>query len=141
MLGWAVGFSLAALVAGVFAFGFLETSLANTAMDVFWGCIALFGASLLFAVVGGKYAAPLASSGRAFARMAFVACAALLGYVWYDRNWAGETSVPFGDDQFAEQGAAVIEEPTPVAEPTIGAVDSVPVTEVEGVEDTEPGSN
>lgn len=115
MLGWAIGFLLAAVAAGLFAFGVLDNPVGGVATDLFWACIGLFGAALLFAVLGGKYATPFRDSGRSFARLAFVAVAGLLGYVWVDRNWSTEPAAVVVDAEEAAADAAPPTEPAPDA--------------------------
>ena len=122
MLGWAIGFFIAAAIAAAVAYGVVETRFTAAAMDVFWALIALFGASLLFAVFGGKYAAPFSTSGRAFARVAFVLAVALSAYVWVDSNWS--TQLARGD---GAQLAANAEAP-PVTASAAPAADDAALT-------------
>lgn len=92
MLGWAIGFFIAAGIAAALSFDVVATPYADVSRDVFWALLALFGLSLLLAVVAGKHTSPFKTSGRAFARIAFVAAVALSIYVWIDRNWSTQVA-------------------------------------------------
>ena len=57
MLGWAIGFFIAALVAAVFGFGGIASAFTGIAIILFWVFLALFVLSLLFNTFGGTHAA------------------------------------------------------------------------------------
>ena len=56
MLGWAIGFFIAALVAAVFGFGGIASAFTGIAIILFWVFLALFVLSLLFGAFGGAHA-------------------------------------------------------------------------------------
>lgn len=90
MLGWAIGFFVAALVAAVLGFGGIASAFTGIAIIVFWVFLALFVLSLLFNAFGGAHAAGHGRSGRAFATVALIAGVALLVYAWVDNDMSAE---------------------------------------------------
>src|SRR5690606_7107010 len=90
MLGWAIGFFVAALVAAVFGFGGIASAFTGIAIILFWVFLGLFVLSLLFNSFGGAHAAGHGSSGRTFATVALVAGVALLVYAWVDNDMSAE---------------------------------------------------
>ena len=89
MLGWAIGFFIAALVAAVFGFGGFATTFAGVAILMFWVFLALFVLSFLFGKFGGSHASSVGGGG-AFATLALVAGVALLVYAWVDNHMSAE---------------------------------------------------
>lgn len=90
MLGWAIGFFVAALVAAVFGFGGIATAFTGIAIILFWVFLALFVLSLLFNTFGGTHAATHGGSGRTFATVALIGGIALLVYAWVDNDMSAE---------------------------------------------------
>jgi uncharacterized membrane protein YtjA (UPF0391 family) len=90
MLGWAIGFFIAALVAAVFGFGGIATAFTGIAIILFWVFLALFVLSLVFGTFGGTHAATHSGSGRTFATVALIAGVALLVYAWVDNDMSAE---------------------------------------------------
>lgn len=90
MLGWAIGFFIAALVAAVLSFGGIATAFTGIAIILFWVFLALFVLSLLFGAFGGAHTAGHAGSGRTFATVALIAGVALLVYAWVDNDMSAE---------------------------------------------------
>jgi len=90
MLGWAIGFFIAALVAAVFGFGGIASAFTGIAIILFWVFLALFVLSLLFNTFGGTHAAGHGGSGRTAATVALVAGVALLVYAWVDNDMSAE---------------------------------------------------
>jgi uncharacterized membrane protein YtjA (UPF0391 family) len=90
MLGWAIGFFIAALVAAVFGFGGIASAFTGIAIILFWVFLALFVLSLVFGSFGGAHAAGAGGSGRTAATVALVAGVALLVYAWVDNNMSAE---------------------------------------------------
>lgn len=90
MLGWAIGFFIAALVAAVFGFGGIASAFTGIAIILFWVFLALFVLSLVFNMFGGTHAATHGSSGRTAATVALVAGVALLVYAWVDNDMSAE---------------------------------------------------
>jgi uncharacterized membrane protein YtjA (UPF0391 family) len=64
MLGWAIGFFVAALVAAVFGFGGIASAFTGIAIILFWVFLALFVLSLVFNTFGGAHVAGHSGSGR-----------------------------------------------------------------------------
>src|SRR5262245_61229825 len=89
MLGWAIGFFIAALVAAVFGFGGIATAFTGIAIILFWVFLALFVLSLLFNTFGGTHASSVGGGG-AFATVAMIAGVALLVYAWTDNDMSAE---------------------------------------------------
>lgn len=90
MLGWAIGFFIAALVAAVFGFGGIASAFTGIAIILFWVFVALFVLSLLFNTFGGAHAVGHGGSGRTFATVALIAGVALLVYAWVDNDMSAE---------------------------------------------------
>lgn len=90
MLGWAIGFFVAALVAAVFGFGGIASAFTGIAIILFWVFLGLFVLSLLFNTFGGAHAAGHGGSGRTAATVALVAGVALLVYAWVDNDMSAE---------------------------------------------------
>lgn len=90
MLGWAIGFFVAALVAAVFGFGGIASAFTGIAIILFWVFLALFVLSLLFNAFGGTHAAGHGGSGRTFATVALIAGVALIVYAWVDNDMSAE---------------------------------------------------
>jgi len=90
MLGWAVGFFIAAIVAAVFGFGGIASAFAGIAIIMFWVFVALAVLSLLFGAFGGSHAARHSGSGNVFAAIAVVCVIALGVYAWNDNNMSAE---------------------------------------------------
>jgi uncharacterized membrane protein YtjA (UPF0391 family) len=90
MLGWAIGFFVAALVAAAFGFGGIATAFSGIAIILFWVFLALFVLSLVFGTFGGTHAATHSGSGRTFATVALIAGVALLVYAWVDNDMSAE---------------------------------------------------
>lgn len=105
MLGWAIGFFFAALVAAVLGFGGIATAFTGIAIILFWVFLALFVLSLLFNGFGGAHAATHSASGGLFATLALVGGVALLVYAWVDNDMSAERmgrSVDRGAVELAE---------------------------------------
>lgn len=90
MLGWAVGFFLAALVAALFGFGGIATAFAGIAQVLFWLFVGLFVLSLLFGSFSARHGGSLASGGRSVAFFAMAAVIGALAYAWIDNDWSAE---------------------------------------------------
>lgn len=90
MLGWAIGFFIAALVAAVFGFGGIASAFTGIAIILFWVFLALFVLSLVFGSVGGVHATRHGGSGRTAATVALVAGVALLVYAWVDNGMSAQ---------------------------------------------------
>ncbi len=86
MLGWAIGFFVAALVAAVFGFGGVASAFTGIAIILFWVFLGLVVLSLLFNTFGGTHAAAHTGSGRTVGTLALVAGVALLVYAWVDND-------------------------------------------------------
>lgn len=90
MLGWAIGFFVAALVAAVFGFGGVASAFTGIAIILFWVFLGLVVLSLLFNTFGGAHAAAHSGSGRTVGTLALVAGVALLVYAWVDNDMSAE---------------------------------------------------
>lgn len=90
MLGWAIGFFVAALVAAVFGFGGIASAFTGIAIILFWVFVALFVLSLLFNTFGGTHAVGHGGSGRTAATVALIGGVALLVYAWVDNDMSAE---------------------------------------------------
>jgi uncharacterized membrane protein YtjA (UPF0391 family) len=90
MLGWAIGFFIAAIVAAVFGFGGLASAFTGIAIIMFWVFLALAVLSLIFNAFGGTHAASHSGSGRTFATVALMAGVALIVYAWVDNDMSAQ---------------------------------------------------
>lgn len=90
MLGWAIGFFVAALVAAVFGFGGIASTFSGIAVILFWVFLALVILSLVFNTFGGTHAATHSGSGRTVGTVALIAGVALLVYAWVDNDMSAE---------------------------------------------------
>jgi uncharacterized membrane protein YtjA (UPF0391 family) len=90
MLGWAIGFFVAALVAAVFGFGGIASTFSGIAIILFWVFLALVILSLIFNTFGGTHAATHSGSGRTVGTVALIAGVALLVYAWVDNDMSAE---------------------------------------------------
>jgi uncharacterized membrane protein YtjA (UPF0391 family) len=90
MLGWAIGFFVAALVAAVFGFGGIASAFSGIAVILFWVFLGLVVLSLVFGRFGGTHAAGHGGSGRTFATVAMIAGVALVVYAWVDNDMSAE---------------------------------------------------
>lgn len=90
MLGWAIGFFVAAIVAAVFGFGGLASAFTGIAIIMFWVFLALAVLSLVFNAFGGAHAAHHSGSGRTFATVALMAGVALIVYAWVDNDMSAQ---------------------------------------------------
>ena len=90
MLGWAIGFFAAAIVAAVFGFGGIASAFTGIAIILFWVFLALFVLSLVFGTFGGTHAVGHSGSGRTFATVALIAGVALLVYAWVDNDMSAQ---------------------------------------------------
>jgi uncharacterized membrane protein YtjA (UPF0391 family) len=99
MLGWAIGFFLAAIVAAVFGFGGIASAFAGIAVILFWVFVALFVLSLVFSFArGGAHAGHVAVAGEpvvghgpnfgGLGLIAAVAVVAILAYAWVKNDWS-----------------------------------------------------
>lgn len=90
MLGWAIGFFVAALVAAVFGFGGVASAFTGIAIILFWVFLGLVVLSLLFNTFGGTHAAAHTGSGRTVGTLALVAGVGLLVYAWVDNDMSAQ---------------------------------------------------
>jgi len=90
MLGWAIGFFVAALVAAVFGFGGVASAFSGIAIILFWVFLALVVLSLVFNTFGGTHAATHSGSGRTVGTVALIAGVAILVYAWVDNDMSAE---------------------------------------------------
>jgi uncharacterized membrane protein YtjA (UPF0391 family) len=88
MLGWAIGFFVAAIVAAVFGFGGVATTFTGIAVILFWVFVALFVLSLIFgALPRGE---GVAAGGNGFALIALIAVIAIFSYAWVKNDMSAE---------------------------------------------------
>lgn len=94
MLSWAVGFFLAAIVAGVFGFGAIASSFMGIAQILFYVFLILFAISLIasFFFRAGHTGDGVAhgSGFHGVGAIAAVALVAVLGYAWFDNDMSAE---------------------------------------------------
>lgn len=91
MLGWAIGFFVAAVIAAIFGFGGVATAFIGIAQLLFWVFVALFVLSLIFGLfTGGGEAVGAGGTGRAAAALVAVVAVGLLVYAWMDNHWSAE---------------------------------------------------
>src|SRR5262245_44958630 len=92
MLGWAVGFFLASIVAAVFGFGGVASAFAGIAQVLFFVFLVLFVLSLIVSLfTGGAHGGPaLSGTGRTVGLIAVIALVAVGVYAWSDNDWSAE---------------------------------------------------
>jgi uncharacterized membrane protein YtjA (UPF0391 family) len=108
MLGWAIGFFVAAIVAAMFGFGVVASTFAGLAMILFWVFVGLTVVSLLLSLVSGRavhadgHVAHGPSLGGIGA-IALVAAFAVMAYAWVQNDWSAERA-----GRAIDEGAAQI---------------------------------
>jgi len=108
MLGWAIGFFIAALVAAVFGFGGVASAFTGIAIILFWVFIALAVLSLVFGGFRG------ATHGEGHGRFNFgaaglvglVAVVAIAVYAWVDNDMSAERAGRVIDRETAQLAEA-----------------------------------
>jgi len=127
MLGWAIGFFIAAVVAAFFGFGGIASAFTGIAIILFWVFVALFVLSLLFGAFGGGAAAVEGGggSGRGIGLIALVAVVAIGVYAWMHNGMSAE-----------RVGASIDHAATQVADNTSNAVGEVGNRAKDAVHDT-----
>lgn len=113
MLGWAIGFFLAAVVAAVFGFGGIASAFTGIAIILFWVFLALFVLSLIFGGVRGVAHAdghPSRFSGLGGAgAIALVAIVGFAVYAWMDNDMSAERAGRAIDRETAQLAEAASE--------------------------------
>ena len=106
MLGWAIGFFVAALVAAVFGFGGIASAFTGIAIILFWVFVALFVLSLIFGGLRGGGAVVEGGHARGgfggFGVVALIAVVAIVAYAWVKNDWSAQ-QVGAEIDQTASQ--------------------------------------
>ena len=95
MLGWAIGFFVAALVAAIFGFGGIASAFTGIAMLLFWVFLGLFALSLVLGLFRGGAAhadghGHVSRSGGTFATVALIAGVAIVTYAWMKNDMSAE---------------------------------------------------
>jgi uncharacterized membrane protein YtjA (UPF0391 family) len=93
MLGWSIGFFLAAIVAAIFGFGGMASAFAGIAQILFWVFLALLLISLVFGLFTGHAPdghAVTHGGGGGFAFLAVALVAAFAVYAWMDNDMSAE---------------------------------------------------
>ena len=88
MLGWAIGFFVAAIVAAVFGFGGIATPFTGIAVVLLWLIVALFVLSLIFGIL--PRGEGVAAGGNGFAFVALIAVIAIFTYAWVKNDMSAE---------------------------------------------------
>ncbi len=107
MLGWALAFFVAAIIAAMFGFGVVASTFAGIAMILFWVFVGLLAVSLILSLFGARTSAGgHAHSGFNLGAVGLVAAAAVIGilvYSWVQNDWSAEQA-----GRAIDQGAAEI---------------------------------
>lgn len=92
MLGWAIGFFLAAIVAALFGFGAIASTFSAIALVLFWVFVGLFVISLLLSFMhgGAGHATGGGTGGRTVMLVAIAAAVGMLAYAWIDNDWTAQ---------------------------------------------------
>lgn len=90
MLGWALGFFVAAVLAAVFGFGGLASAFSGVAVLLFWIFVALFVLSLIAGAFSRTHGPGVAAGGRTALLVAVTAIVAIAAYAWIDNDWTAE---------------------------------------------------
>ncbi len=112
MLGWALAFFVAALIAAVFGFGGVASAFSGLAVLLFWIFVALFVLSLIAGAFSRAHGHSFASGGRSALLIAVTAVIAIVAYAWVDNDWTAEQAgreVDRAASEFAENTGDAIE--------------------------------
>lgn len=90
MLGWALAFFVAALIAALFGFGGIASAFSGLAVLLFWIFVALFVLSLIAGAFSRSHGPSFASGGRSALLIAVTAIVAIVAYAWVDNDWTAE---------------------------------------------------
>jgi uncharacterized membrane protein YtjA (UPF0391 family) len=90
MLGWALAFFVAALIAAVFGFGGIASAFSGLAVLLFWIFVALFVLSLIAGAFSRAHGHSFATGGRTALVIAVTAVVAIVAYAWVDNDWTAE---------------------------------------------------
>lgn len=90
MLGWALGFFVAAVIAAVFGFGGIASAFSGLAVLLFWIFIALFVLSLIAGAFTRSHGPGVAAGGRTALLVAVTAVVAIVAYAWVENDWTAE---------------------------------------------------
>jgi len=89
MLGWTLGFFIAAVIAAAFGFGAIASTFADIAIVLFWVFVALFAASLVLSLLT-RHRATFASGAGTLALVAVAAAVGFFVYAWVDEDMSAE---------------------------------------------------
>jgi len=90
MLGWALAFFVAALIAAVFGFGGIASAFSGLAVLLFWVFVALLVLSLISGALTRSHGPGVARGGRTALVIAVTAVIAIVAYAWVDNDWTAE---------------------------------------------------
>ena len=90
MLGWALAFFVAALIAAVFGFGGIASAFSGLAVLLFWVFVALLILSLIAGAFTRSHGPGIARGGRTALVIAVTAVVAIVAYAWVDNDWTAE---------------------------------------------------
>jgi uncharacterized membrane protein YtjA (UPF0391 family) len=90
MLGWALAFFVAALIAAVFGFGGVASAFSGLAVLLFWVFAALLVLSLIAGAFTRTHGHTVARGGRTALVIAATAVVAIVAYAWVDNDWTAE---------------------------------------------------
>lgn len=116
MLGWALAFFVAALIAAVFGFGGIASAFTGLAVLLFWVFVALFVLSLIAGAFTRSHGPGIARGGRTAMVIAVTAVVAIVAYAWVDNDWTAEQA-----GREVDQAASQLAENTGEAIETAGA--------------------
>lgn len=128
MLGWAIGFFVAAIIAAVFGFGGMASAFSGIAVLLFWVFVALAVVSLVFGLFNRGHVAGDGHAASRFGPAGVIALVAIVGiavYAWMDNDMSAERAGRVVDrevSQLAENTSDAIGE---VGERTENAVETV----------------
>ena len=112
MLGWAIGFFVAAIVAAIFGFGGVATAFIGIAQLLFWVFVILFVVSLLFGLfAGATHTDGVGRHGSTVGPIVALLAVGLLVYAWMDNHWSAEKlgrSIDHGAAQITADASNVL---------------------------------
>lgn len=128
MLGWAIGFFVAAIIAAVFGFGGMASAFSGIAVLLFWVFVALAVLSLVFGLFNRGHVAGDGHAPSRFGPAGVIALVAIVGiavYAWMDNDMSAERAGRVVDREVAQLAENTSDAIGEVGQRTENAVETV----------------